>query len=61
MHIQEIKLLSIVIMLLLLFYVISVMIYGSILHPSRYPTNPKKEIYFSLFLAVPGRDKYLIV
>ena len=30
--------------------------YGSILHPSRYPTDPKKEIYFSLFLAIPGRD-----
>ena len=30
--------------------------YGSILHPSRFPMDPKKEIHFSLFLAVPGRD-----
>ena len=30
--------------------------YGSNLHPSRYPMDPKQEIYFSLFLAVLGRD-----
>ena len=30
---------------------------GSILHPSQFPTDPKKEIDFSLFLAVPGRDR----
>ena len=35
----------------------NVMNYGSILHPSRYPTDPKNKIYFSLFLAVPGCDR----
>ena len=30
---------------------------GSILHPSQYPMDLEKEIYFSLFSAVPGRDR----
>ena len=30
---------------------------GSILHPSRYPTDLEKEIYFSLFSTVLGRDR----
>ena len=33
----------------------------SILHPSRSPTDPEKEIYFSLFLAILGRDSMLVV
>ena len=57
MYIQEIRLLSIMVMLPLLLLSYCVMIYGSILHPSRFPTDPKKEIYLSLFLAVPGRDR----
>ena len=57
MYIQKIRLFSIMILLPLLFLSYMCYDYGSILHPSRYPTDPKKEIYFSLFLAVLGHDK----